>query len=65
MSKHFNYSKHPRIHFLSKNICINKQNLGIGVRFGVPSSINGSNETLRCKSLSLSHVCPIINGVPR
>ena len=35
MSKQFLSSKHPRIYFPSKNMRINRQNLGIAIGFGV------------------------------
>ena len=35
------------------------------IRFGSSSSINGSDETLRCESLSLSRVRSIEDGVLR
>ena len=35
------------------------------IRFGSLSSINDSDETLGCESLSLSHVCSIKDGVIR
>ena len=56
MSKHFDYSKHSRIYFMSKNMHINRQNLGVAVGFGSSCSINGSDETLGCESLWLSRV---------
>ena len=34
---------------------IYKEKLGVAVRFSSSSSINGSDETLGCKSLTLSH----------
>ena len=64
-SKYFEYSKHLRIHYLSKRESINKQNLGMAVRFGVSSLINGSNETPRCELSSLTCVLSIKNGAPR
>ena len=46
-------------------MCINRQNLGVAVGFGSSSLINGSNETLECELLLLSHVCLIEDGALR
>ena len=54
MSKQFDSSKHPKIHFMLENMIISKQNLGVAIGFGSSSSINGSDKMLGCESLSLS-----------
>ena len=64
-SKQFDYSKHPRLLFLSKNGDINRLNLGMTIQFASSSLINGSDEMLKCESSSLSHVHLIRNGAPR
>ena len=59
MSKHFNSLKYLRIHFSSKNIRVNRKNLGMAIGFGISSSINGLDETPRWESSSLSPICSI------
>ena len=65
MSKQFDYSKHPIIHFASKNIRINRQILGVAGGFYISSLINGSDKMSGCEFSSLSCVRPIINGAPK
>ena len=65
MFKYLDYSKYPRIHFPSNNTRIIRKNLGVAIGFGYSSSINGSDETLGCKSFLLSRVPLIEDGAFR
>ena len=55
MSKQFDYSKHPRMLFLSKNKGINRLHLSVTFQFASSSSINGLDVTKECESMSLIH----------
>ena len=48
MSKQFDNSKHPRIFYIVEEYVYLYADLGVTVRFGSSSSINGSNEMLGC-----------------
>ena len=54
MSKQFDYSKHLRTLFPSKNKGMNRLILGLTVRFTSSSSINGSDLTHEYKLMPLS-----------
>ena len=64
MSKQFDYSKHQRMFFLSKNMGIKRLNMGMTVQFA-SSSINGSDKIFGYEWSSLSQVRSIKNGAPR
>ena len=57
MSKQFDYSKHLRMFFSSKNMGINMLILGVTVQFASSSSINNSIVVHKCESMPLSLGC--------
>ena len=65
MSKQFDYSKHQRMFFPSKNMGIKRLNMGMTVQFASSSSINGSDKIFGYEWSSLSQVHSIRNGAPR
>ena len=61
----FDYKKHLRMLFTSKNMGINKLNLGMTVWFASSSSLNSSDEMFKYESSLLSCVCLIKYGALR
>ena len=62
MSKQFDSWNHLRMVYMIEEHVNLKRNLGLAIRFGSLSSINGSHETLGCESLPLSHIRSIEDG---
>ena len=65
MVKLFDYLKHPIMLYIIKEHAYLYVKLGVTIGFGSTSSINGSDETLGCKSLLLSRVYLIKDGALR